>query len=67
MYGDAWIMTVEQNKAIALRFADQGWGANQGWENIWDELVAPDVIHHFNSGAAPIIGLKANKEFNLFG
>ncbi len=57
-------MTVEQNKTIALRFADQGWGTNQGWENIWDELVAPDVVHHFNSGSDPIIGVEANKAFN---
>jgi steroid delta-isomerase-like uncharacterized protein len=57
-------MTVEQNKTIALRFAHQGWGTNQGWENIWDELMAPDVVHHFNSGADPIIGVGANKEFN---
>jgi steroid delta-isomerase-like uncharacterized protein len=57
-------MTVEQNKAIALRFANQGWGTHQGWENIWDELVATEVVHHFNSGAEPIIGLAANKKFN---
>jgi steroid delta-isomerase-like uncharacterized protein len=57
-------MTIEQNKAIALRFANQGWGTNQGWENIWDEVMAPEVVHHFNSGADPIVGLVANKEFN---
>jgi predicted ester cyclase len=57
-------MTIEQNKAIALRFANQGWGTNQGWENIWDELMAPDVVCHFNSGSEPIIGLEANKAFN---
>jgi predicted ester cyclase len=57
-------MTIEQNKAIALRFANQGWGTHQGWESVWDELIAPDVIHHFNSGADPIIGLGANKKFN---
>ncbi len=62
-------MTMEQNKAIALRFAKDGWGTNQGWENIWDELIASDVVHHFNSGPEPIIGLEANKVFNasLFG
>jgi steroid delta-isomerase-like uncharacterized protein len=57
-------MTTKQSKAIALRFANQGWGTNQGWEHIWDELVASDVVQHFNSGAEPIIGVEANKEFN---
>ena len=57
-------MLTEQNRAIALRFAQEGWGTNLGWENIWDELMAADVVHHFNSQAEPIIGLEANKAFN---
>ncbi|MGJ3248235.1 MAG: ester cyclase [Elainellaceae cyanobacterium] len=57
-------MSVEQNRAIALRFAQEGWGTNSGWEDVWDELMAPDAVHHFNSGAEPIIGLDANKAFN---
>lgn len=57
-------MLTEQNRAIALRFAQEGWGTNQGWEKIWDKLMAPDVVHYFNSNAAPIVGLEANKAFN---
>ncbi|NJK38882.1 MAG: ester cyclase [Oscillatoriales cyanobacterium RM2_1_1] len=62
-------MLIEQNRVIALRFAQEGWGTNPGWEKIWDELMAPEVVHHFNSGAEPIVGLAANKVFNasLFG
>ncbi|NER47941.1 MAG: ester cyclase [Symploca sp. SIO1A3] len=54
----------EQNKSIALRFAQDGWGTNAGWREIWDELMSADVVHHFNSTAEPIIGLEANKVFN---
>jgi steroid delta-isomerase-like uncharacterized protein len=57
-------MSTEQNKALALRFGQEGWGTSLNWEQVWDELMAPDVIHHFNSGAEPIVGLEANKTFN---
>lgn len=57
-------MPVEQNKQIALRFAKDGWGTMPNWERVWDELMSTDVIYHFNSSPEPIIGLKANKEFN---
>lgn len=57
-------MSTEQNKTLALRFAQEGWGTSLNWEQVWDELMAPDVIHHFNSGAEPIVGLEANKTFN---
>jgi steroid delta-isomerase-like uncharacterized protein len=57
-------MSTEQNRAITLRFAQEGWGTNPTWEKTWDELVSPNVVHHFNSAAQPIIGLEANKEFN---
>jgi predicted ester cyclase len=56
--------SVEQNRAIALRFAQEGWGTNPSWEKTWDELVSPNLIYHFNSAAQPIVGLKANKEFS---
>ena len=58
-------MSIEQNKQIALRFAKDGWGTMPNWERVWDELVSPDVVHHFNSSPEPIIGLEANKEFNV--
>lgn len=56
---------IEKNKAIALCFAKDGWGTNPDWEKVWDELMSPDVVYHFNSSAEPIIGLEANKEFNV--
>ena len=57
-------MKTEQNRAIALRFAQEGWGTHPDWETVWDELMAPNVIYHFNSQAEPIVGLEANKVFN---
>jgi steroid delta-isomerase-like uncharacterized protein len=55
---------LEQNKSIALRFEREGWGTEPNWEKTWDELMANDVIHHFNSAPEPIVGLAANKAFN---
>ncbi len=54
----------ERNKAIALRFAQAGWGTNPGWEKVWDQVMATDVIYHFNSSPDAIIGIEANKAFN---
>ncbi len=56
-------MSIEQNKAIALRLAKDGWGNVSGWEEVWDELVADDVIQHFCSFNEPILGLEAVKAF----
>ena len=57
-------MSIEQNKAIALSFAQDGWGTMADWKQVWDKLISPDVVSHFNSSPQPIIGLEANKEFN---
>jgi predicted ester cyclase len=57
-------MSIEANKAIALRFAKDGWGTVDGWEEVWDELMVSDIVLHFCSGSEPIHGLEANKEFN---
>ena len=57
-------MSVKENKKIALRFVREGWGTVPYWEKTWDELISPNVVHHFNSSLKPIVGLKANKEFN---
>ena len=57
-------MTIEENRAIALRFATEGWGTNPDWREVWDELMTDHVVHHFNSSAESIAGLEANKEFN---
>jgi predicted ester cyclase len=56
-------MSVEQNKAIALRLATKGWGTVSGWEKVWDELVAEDMIQHFCGAKDVISGLEANKVF----
>ena len=58
-------MTIEQNRAIALQFLNEGWGTYPDWETVWDEIVSPDVVHHFNSDPEPIVGLAANKSFNV--
>jgi predicted ester cyclase len=52
------------NKAIALRYAKEGWGTQPNWERVWDELVAPDMVLHFNSFPEPIVGLEENKAFS---
>ena len=59
--------TAEQtgkNRAIALRYATEGWGTEPYWQKIWDELLALNVTQHFASQPQPIVGLEANKQFN---
>ncbi len=58
------VTLTEQNKSIAMRFAQDGWGTNPNWKQTWDELMSADVVYHFNSTAEPIVGLEANKAFN---
>lgn len=57
-------MSLEQNRAIALRFNTAGWGTQPNWESVWDELAASNVVHHFNSEPNPIVRLAENKAFN---
>ncbi|MGB3294670.1 MAG: ester cyclase [Phormidesmis sp.] len=57
-------MSTEQNRAIALRFLNEGWGTQPNWQAVWDEIVAADAVHHFNSEPEPIVGLETNKAFN---
>ncbi|MBD2608872.1 ester cyclase [Scytonema hofmannii FACHB-248] len=52
----------EQNKAIVLRFAKEAWGNVPLWDQVWDELVAEDIIWYFCGCSEPISGSKA-KEF----
>ncbi len=52
------------NKEMALRFAKEGWGTQPNWQQVWDELMAPDVVLHFNSFPDEVVGLEANKQFN---
>jgi predicted ester cyclase len=54
----------QENKAIALRYATAGWGTQPNWEQVWDELVAPNMVLHFNSFPEPVVGLEANKAFS---
>jgi predicted ester cyclase len=54
----------EHNKVIALRFAEAGWGTQPHWQEVWDDVMAPNVIYHFNSTPDAIVGLDANKAFN---
>lgn len=55
---------IEQNKAVALRFANEGWGTQENWRAVWDEVVAFDVVYHFNSAPEAVVGLDDNKAFN---
>ena len=57
-------MMKEQVRAIALRFANEGWGTQPDWRTVWDDIVASDVVHHFNSDPNTIVGLEENKAFN---
>lgn len=54
----------EQNRAMALQFAQEGWGTKPSWAETWDALVSPNLVYHFNSAAEPIVGLEDNKAFN---
>jgi steroid delta-isomerase-like uncharacterized protein len=57
-------MNTEDSKAIALRFATEGWGNVDGWEKVWDEVVAADVIFHHCALPEPIHGIEAAKAFS---
>jgi steroid delta-isomerase-like uncharacterized protein len=57
-------MNSEHSKTIALRFAREGWGNIAGWEKVWDEVVAEDIIWHHCALPAPIQGIEAAKTFN---
>lgn len=52
------------NRAIALQFAEAGWGTNPDWPAVWDSFMTQDVVYHFNSTATPVVGLEPNKAFN---
>ena len=56
--------SVTSNKAIALHFAEDGWGTNPHWREVWDDVMPADVVYHFNSWSEPIVGLATNKAFN---
>lgn len=58
-------MSIEQNKQLALKFANDGWGTKPDWRKVWDKILSSNIIYHFNSSPEPIVGLQANKEFNV--
>lgn len=55
--------TEEANVAIVLEMFGDGWGANEGWENVWHSNVAPNVRTYFHSHP-PKDGLAAAIAFN---
>jgi steroid delta-isomerase-like uncharacterized protein len=57
-------MNAEVSKAIAHRFATAGWGNVAGWEAVWDEVVAADIIWHHAALPQPLQGIAAAKTFN---
>jgi predicted ester cyclase len=54
----------QANKSLTIRYATAGWGTQPNWEAVWDELVDPNVVLHFNNFPEPIVGLEANKQFS---
>lgn len=63
--GGTSTMSTTDTKSLALKFAKEGWGTNSNWRAVWDEMMTDDVVYHFNSSPEPIVGLEANKEFNV--
>jgi steroid delta-isomerase-like uncharacterized protein len=56
-------MVSNNSKDVALRFATAGWGNVTGWEKVWDEVIATDIIWHHCALPAPIQGIEAAKKF----
>lgn len=54
-------MSIEQNKEIGIRIATDGWGTNPGWEKVFDELFATNIVWYFGGWSEPIRGLEATK------
>ena len=42
-------MGVEENKAVFKRLIDEIW--SKGNAGVLDEVVSPDIVHHFKGGA----------------
>lgn len=61
---DAATAAPADNRTVALRFAEAGWGTHSNWETVWDQLMSDDVVYHFNSMPMPVVGVDANKAFN---
>ena len=55
--------TEERNVATVLAMFDRGWGANEGWQDVWRANVAPNVRTYFHS-QPPTDGLDAAIAFN---
>ncbi len=53
----------KDNITVVLEMFDAGWGANEGWQEVWGEHVAADVITYFHSHP-PMKGRDAAIAFN---
>ncbi len=57
------MQTTETCKHIAMRFSLEAWGTEANWEQVWDEVVDPDVIFHHAALPEPIRGTVPAKSF----
>ncbi len=54
----------ENSRAVALRNAIDGWGTRPGWEQVWDETCAPEMVYRFCGWPEPAaVGREAAKSF----
>ena len=55
--------TESRNVRLALDMFDAGWGANEGWEDVWRANLAPRFTSRFHA-FAPIVGIENAIAFN---
>ncbi|MEM7487780.1 MAG: ester cyclase [Pseudomonadota bacterium] len=57
-----------RNVETVLRLFDEGWGANEGWRDVWRRTMTADFRSIFHS-EQPVVGIENAIEFNaaLFG
>lgn len=53
----------EANVEVVQRLLSEGWGATDGWEAVWREVMAPDFTYHFHA-QPPQEGIEAAIAFN---
>jgi predicted ester cyclase len=54
----------QRNRRVAMRKALDGWGAEAGWRQVWDETCSPDFTSHFCGFPEAVRGLEAAKAFD---
>ena len=62
-YSEARTETENRNVAFVMRMLDEGWGARNGWEDVWRETLAPDFTSYFHA-FAPTKGMEEAISFN---